>query len=598
MAYKSPGISVTSEFQNIVNPSVGGDLTLGILAGVDVTNVNLNPTATVEFRREGLEADANVDIGWFTRGDEWLAQVTDANRIISMTQSSTTYNTAIIGTDATGVEVITMTKDATADSTGAASSITPDADGVKAVYYYNIETGSFTYYTPDTDFTYSVAGTTVTISWVDGGSAPATDATFYVLAEEVSAVNSDTDAILSIIKSPSNSTATTGETYVGIMVYWLAGATNTPDDSSVYYASVRKEFTSALNTYTSSSEVQKAFGPLADPTDLSVTNPVAVAGHLAFAEGSTSIMIAPYNLNSELASATTALEALAATDEVNIVASTSTDEATGTGTVNGLLVSHVESASGQVSKKYRIGIINPYHENLDTDLSTTTFAEALADYDTITAAIDSERMLVVGPPKAKINLPVPPDGASRTYTFGATTANGNYLGVIAGAMMTRAGADVATSLLRKRTKSVASLLPKWDDVKLDKIASKAVTLFAKVNGQWVVRDDITTSRSNLLMKSEPTITMIADNIATASELVLERGLIGGKLKTPGVLNVIRDRLGGMLTKKVQDGIISKYGTPQLEVDSTDPRMINVTIPIQPMFTLKYIDITFSYVAKL
>ena len=158
--------------------------------------------------------------------------------------------------------------------------------------------------------------------------------------------------------------------------------------------------------------------------------------------------------------------------------------------------------------------------------------------------------------------------------------------------------DAATSMLRKRINSIVNLLPVWDDVKLDKIASKAVTIFSKVSGRWTVRDDITSSRANQLMLSEPTITLIADDIALAANEVLQDGLVGGKLASPGVTNTIRDILGGMLSKKVQDGIIEKFGTPVLSINAQDPRAVNVSIPVKPMFTLKYIDVVFSYTSKL
>ena len=603
-AYKTPGVSVVSQFQPLVNPVAGSDRMESILAGVDTNNLYVYPTRIMEFRRKGLGvgSKAAVDFSMVSKPTDPLKSLTIADRIIEFSQGNVVY-TRSDGSSGADVyaEVLTLTRGTTGtdevtgtEVVGYSNSYFTEGYGAdlgKAyVYYYNEKDGTLTLCVEGTDFTvvYS-AGTggkvKATITWLDFTLIPS-GSTYYgimIYGDNLPAGPTELDGyyFAHVVGGATSPT-------LGVVTYWFS-ASGTPQDSSVYYGDIRIEMPSSPKIFTSPDEAAKTFGPMVNPINIDEINEPTFGAYIALAEQAPSVMVVPYDLNNP-GTIDDALNVLGTTDEPNWVASFSGDDPSDTGisnNINDKIYDHVLAASSDTSKKFRMALIHAYNAGW------TDFTTALAGYDNLTQYLNSNRVMTFGPLQATVSVPVPPYGVNRQYTF-----NGGILSIILGAMWSRSQYDVATSMLRKPSNTLVSLSPILDDVKMDKIASKAITLFAKINGRYTVRDDLTTSRANLILETEPTITMISDDIARSAIRLFDASLIGTKISIPLTLETIKTEIVSLLDGKVRDGIITAFGTPQVTVDPNDPRRLNVTIPCQPTFTLKYLNIQFSYVASL
>lgn len=660
MSYKSPGVTVINAFEPLLNPTTGGDRLLGIVAGFDSTNLNFYPQRVLNFRRADIRYSP-FDVITYVKPKNIIPSggISDENRVVSVVQGLSNYKRlpttgdAVSGTFAYTrngyglYKLVQFTRntsslidECTPFSMGGSQPFQGEgydySTGTDLVYgenegsgrkrwliYYDQVSNTFTLFHEGVDFNVVVsdAGSgqiKIKVTWLSDPGIP-NGANFYGLYRDMNSTNvpyDDSDDLwYSILReNGTNDTSNQGtnfdyilipfkgsgvySTNIGWVVYFIKDGSNfntiTPDSpaaptsSSTYTMTIRYEVPKGANIYTTFGEVSSSFGPLVDPNNANAINEPTLAAWLAFGEGAPYIMLSVWD-TAVPSTIDDAFEALAANDQPNIIVAVSDSLASTVGSVNNKLYNHVLNTSSDIAKKYRIGIYHPYN----VDLVSPTFATVLNAFDTETQAINSSRMILVAPPQVSFNIPVSPLGMNRTYTF-----NGKYLGVVYGAMMARPEYDVATSMLRKPSKTIVDINPIWDDIKMDKIASKAVTLFSKINAQWTIRDDLTTSRLNQIMQSEPTITMISDDIAKSAIKIFDVAVIGAKLKIPTMLEAIKARLLNMLDAKAKDGIIAAYGTPSVSVDPLDPRKVICTIPVQPMFSLKYLDITFSYVAKI
>jgi hypothetical protein len=310
-----------------------------------------------------------------------------------------------------------------------------------------------------------------------------------------------------------------------------------------------------------------------------------MASYIAFKEGAPVVMLAPYAASGF--TSTDALSGLLADDRPNIMISLDgTAPSAGGASLNDMLLAHVSDASSEQYQKFRIAVIAPI---------VGAFDAAYTAYTTMVGVCDSLRKVIIGPSQFTFKIPTPLSNEIQDFK-----CDGSYGAIVYAAMMARPEYDVATAMLRKSSRTISNIrtLHDWDDRKLDMIAALGITLFTKRNGLFIVRDDITTNQDGLLMKNEPSITMVADYVARATIKMLDAQYIGGKLKLPTTLENIKSGLIKLLMQISGDDLINGAGDPQLSVDPNDPRKINVIIPIIPIFKTREINITFSYVSSL
>jgi len=541
--------------------------------------MNLYPTTTLEARKGGTTA--LFDAVTAVIPEPSLGSILSADRVTRVWQGGTTY------TAAPSTYVLTQTKGASGGTDVVASTLTVAASAADVLAVYQVVNGAATVYAETTQYTVILdnlgAGATLqaNIDWEDGVQ-PAAGSSYVVVIEDAS-----------VDYTPVIDTSVTGK--VTTNLYWGTISATVPTTGSSYFVKMRTEYPHDRKVITSADEAINTFGPIIDPTDPDFTdvtkiNELSLAAYIAFSEGAPSLVLVPYD-QVDLTYAD-ALEFLATDDTVNIVAGIDDTYLTAGGTsLNDLVRLHVEDTSSMTAKKYRIGLMNPSVGDFSAAFDQT----AETGYKAQVGICASQRIIMIGASQLDFSIPLS-DGTYSTFR-----SDGGYGNIVYGAMMCRPDYDVATAMLRKPSRTIAKIRSQqdWDDKKLDMLAALGVTLFAKLDGIYKVRDDVTTDQTGTIMLMEPAITMISDNIAKTAIRVLDAAVIGGKLLLPTTLESIKTRLMSMLDSKTKNPtIIIGYGVPEVTVDTTDPRKILVVIPIQPVQKVREVLITFSYVSAL
>lgn len=653
--YKSPGVTIKSIYEPLISPVVGGDRQMAIVGEVVLNNLNLYPTAIYEVRKGTTTPDASTASIWENR----LGTIADASRVKRVWQGATTFDAATADYSATitrgggtsdtkdfaGVLALTPAEQTetvpnddsftVAFTTGYAMAavvapttipanwaIYGGATLIEAAGTFNGATVSTITYTATTagviTVTVNTAGTFTGGPFDFALYTPELQyAKLYVLGDDgviytptvTFTENGSGDLFATLDWTGITETITTYTLTVGddtvdyayivddttdpdgiILSFYWNSLGNAPVNGSAYLYEVLLEYPQERGIYTSQDEVQKTFGPLIDPTnpdftDVTAVNKLVLASYLAFKEGAPSVILVPYGGST---TAETALGWLAADDTVNIVVGVDSNIPTAGGvTLNDFIVTHVLECSSEQVEKFRVGLFNP--------TVSTTFTTAYNSYTAISQYLNSIRLWVIGPSQFTFSIPLPVTGEYKDFK-----ADGAYGAVVYAAMMCRPEYDLATAMLRKDSRSINKIrqAQEWDDRKMDMVAALGITLIAKITGSYKVRDDITTNQDGLLLKNEPSITMVADNLSKSAIASLDAAIIGGKLKIPTTLEVVKSRLISMLYLKMADDLISGFGTPIVTVATTDPRKILVAIPVVPYNKTREILVTFSYVTSV
>lgn len=614
MAYKSPGVTVINEFQQIISASTGGPLLLGVVAGFDSSNVEFLPTRTLSFRKEDIK-NCLFDFASIDLPKNALFPILDDDRIKTITSGINQYyfiknvpdyatwdGSIYTRTDPSSVtyfQLMEITRGNSSSDTSDAinnnitSPVFPVSSSNKTwLYYFNKETAKFNAYEEGVDFSIQiisdVSNKKVEVTWLRTPDIRENEK-YYVLVLNSTANFSDLASGNDVSENPKGYQCAVflhkgTNNNLGLVVYWF-DANKAPEPATSYDITIRYEVIKGANLFLSYDDVVRTFGPLVYNGQI---NEPSFAGWLAFSEGASSICISIYDKNN-LPSVDEAFTALSLRDDIthvtvidsNFISDSST-------TLTYKLYEHVKNTSSDIAKKYRIGLYHPYF----AITSSSTISDILNKFDTETLYVNSNRMILCAPFTVSFNIPTQ-YGTLTKYTF-----NGGYLGLIYGAMLSRAEYDAATSLLRKPSNTIVELEPVWDDKLLDRIASKGVTLFSKINGQFTVRDDITTSRAGDEFSSDPVITQISDNITKDVINIIDKTLIGSKIRGIAILEAIKAKIISLLDRKAADGLITSYGTPSLSFDPLSPKKVIGKISIVPVFTFKELVLTFSYVAKL
>lgn len=564
MAYKVPGVTVRNQFEPLANPGAFGNRLLAVLGLVDTSTITNFPSFVQEMQMTPSFAQIQ-----FVRPYPVLGTITAKDRIISTKQGGVSYAGCTSETE-TGITLgyVAATRGTTPDTSDIVTSTVFGYDPGNVGVYVIDALGNE--YTETTDYTLTFADNAgyqqVTIDWSPRGVEPAAGTAYYVVFANGALAGTYDYYYFEY----------TDEEDVTLTMIWRDSVT-VPLERSIYYVTIRKEFPYEAGIYTNPDQALQDFGTMLTADNTAVSSQLSYASYLVFGERAPAVMLVPYDVSTKTFQQ--ALDELLTYEEPTIITAVDNSDPSIAGTNARLIAAHVSDASSDTHKKYRIGLVAPHY--------TSNYVN---NYTAAAQTLHTRRMTIVAPSQTTFSV-TGTDGLTRDIT---TT---QYAAIVLGAMMTRSDYDVATSMTRKASRTITKLTPKWDDAFMNLIASPGVTLFSKLHGNIVVRDDITTEPETI-MTAEPYITCIADDIAKSAIILLDASLIGQKLIVPAMLNAVNARITSMLSGKQAAGIITAFGRPIIAVDPTDPRKINVTVPIQPIFAAKYIDITFSYVAQL
>jgi hypothetical protein len=205
-------------------------------------------------------------------------------------------------------------------------------------------------------------------------------------------------------------------------------------------------------------------------------------------------------------------------------------------------------------------------------------------------ALDSERMIAIGNPVAGVLITDPLTGVSIEYPV-----SGEFMACALAGLNCNPANDVATTLTFQNVVGFTQLKIRYDDPTMDLMAADGLTLLVDNAGALKVRHYKTTRPENPIY-SEPTCTTAVDYTRQLFRADNEQ-FIGRKLVDSLVAD-ITVVCNARLVSLVNQQILSGYKNLSVVPDATDPTTVNVSVDIKPMFSLLYINVTFSVTTTL
>jgi hypothetical protein len=202
----------------------------------------------------------------------------------------------------------------------------------------------------------------------------------------------------------------------------------------------------------------------------------------------------------------------------------------------------------------------------------------------LASAIANQRVVLMGLPSLGVMLQSSPTSPAVEYAV-----TGEFLAAALAGLMCNSTNDVATTLTGQIVTGFSRALVTFDDPTMDLMAASGVCCFTEVSGGLEVRHYKTTDPSNALT-SEPYVTTTADRISQIFRSQLNQ--FKGRKEVPGITTTITQVCNSLMSGFVNT-LISAYNPATVTQDPNDPTTIDVTISYRPMFSLLYINVTFT-----
>ena len=169
---------------------------------------------------------------------------------------------------------------------------------------------------------------------------------------------------------------------------------------------------------------------------------------------------------------------------------------------------------------------------------------------------------------------------------------GCYLAVaVAGVALSH---DPAEPLTRKTIGGFSYLPEVYTESEMNLMAQYGATIIVMSGNSLMIRHGVTTSYDELNSYEQNPV-MIKDYVIEAVRSTLGRAYIGRK-NVSGLVSDINYTVNNILSQIVNQVIIESYQGVSVRRSSEDPRTVNVSFEIMPIYGLTYIMITFSFSA--
>jgi hypothetical protein len=218
--------------------------------------------------------------------------------------------------------------------------------------------------------------------------------------------------------------------------------------------------------------------------------------------------------------------------------------------------------------------------------ATTTASVAAANAQ----GLMNSRIIAVGNPVASIQLTDPTTGVAQQYAL-----SGEFMAAALAGMNADPANDPATTLTNQDMVGFENLLVRFDDPTMDMMAAAGLTMLVELNGNFVVRHYKSTDPSNPIT-SEPTSTTSVDYTRQAFRNDIKQ-FIGRKL-TDSLVGDVQVVCNARLASLVSQEILSAYQNLSVIPDPSDPTTVDVSVDVMPMFSLLYVNVTFTVVTNL
>lgn len=350
-----------------------------------------------------------------------------------------------------------------------------------------------------------------------------------------------------------------------------------PGIGEIYYVSyeyTKTDFSPKL--FARIQDVVNEYGPV------SPDNPLSLAAHLAFLNGSTVIgcMQVPKAPGSAAATETEYLNAI--------------DRAAGTSLPNFISPAVLVLLTPATDTLIRHMTI---HCDVQSSIRYQSERTAIFGFSAGTRPTDAiAKSAIAGNTRIRF---VYPDIASLSLTdvLGNTKTylvDGRYPAVAVAAATTAPTIDPATPWESRSLVGFDSLNRRLDAVTMNQLAVGGITVLENRPPFIRIRHGLTSDMSNVLTKT-PTVIQIADEMQRRVRATCQP-FVGAKF-LPQLLGQIEGRLSEMFKSAIQEQIITSFTGLTVTADPTDPTAIIVNVYYQPVFPLLFIQVVLRVSAQ-
>jgi hypothetical protein len=330
--------------------------------------------------------------------------------------------------------------------------------------------------------------------------------------------------------------------------------------------------------YTDLTSLVASYGPVATTNDLpgspySVANTLPLGAQIVFTNSANTGGIMAVQCNpadgTPLAQFQAALNKLAGVPGVNIVVCL-----TPMSLLYPSILAHVVNCSQPLDGLFRTAMIG-------FDPTTTTITSAVSQAEGMAASGNGRRILMPWPASVNIAL------ANNTNA----QLDGSFLAAAIAGLRINGNNDVATPLLRQQLypfTTAATNLLRTDKLEL---RDGGVTVVELQNGLVRITEDTTTDRSTI-DNQEFSVTEIVDFVATTCSTLLNSIFIGVKILS-NTTSIVTATVQVLLNNLIALNILTDYQNVQVQVNKLDPRQIDISFEVAPVYGLRYISVTFS-----
>jgi len=247
-------------------------------------------------------------------------------------------------------------------------------------------------------------------------------------------------------------------------------------------------------------------------------------------------------------------------------------------TVRNYAIQHCTKMSSESNKHERTMFCAP-----------ETLTASIATINALSAAIANDRVTMITPPQVNVTAYDYGTGESVTTALSSIYAGANISG-----MESSADFDVATPLLNKQISTKITIDPDYDYIRAEKLslgAGNNLILERNVLTEAVTIFDALTTDGTSAETQERSIRRIKDKVRKEVRFALEKRYIGQK-NLLSVKSSIEMTTSALLQNFIDAQILTGKRNITCK-QGTDPRQLILTFQIQPVWAVKWVDVSFS-----
>lgn len=364
----------------------------------------------------------------------------------------------------------------------------------------------------------------------------------------------------------------------GNTIGWIDGS-NVPSAGSTYYVNYNAPKTDEYYLPQECYDIEEVID-IAGPVLLSdgTINEITLASQIAFENGANKVTFAQVDETNGGYTETNFKAALAQLEDVKVnvlVAPGAT-----TSSLQNAILNHVTQMSSYTERGERIAFVCPT-------------SDTIADIVEQAEGFSSDRMVLMFPPTCQVRL-ADDNGNEQAYDVNST-----YLGAAICGLMTDVDRDEASPITWQNLAGFSGLDGKfYKDSKYNTLTSGGVCCVFNNNGVIKVNQAVTTDTS-AVDKIELSVRNIKDTIQYQSRQLMEKNFVGTKLFINEIVPKAKSVLDNFCQQKVAEEVFNPkdgdagYGDIAISQSPNDPRTLLVYFKFRPVFTLTWVEITYS-----